>query len=363
MTLVKWPTLNDDDVAAVTSVMERGILVKGPMAPQLEEAFGNYIGVSYCRAVSSCTHAIHLALRTLGIGPGDEVLVPNLTYCGTVSPVVNCGATPVFVDVNEADYNISVANAREKRTSRTKAVIPVHLHGYPCDLATIREALPDLPIVEDACQAHGAMRNGQYAGSWGTLSCFSLNQVKPLCGGQGGLVVTSSPLIWDRLSDLASPGQNRTVGLSYEITELSAAIALTQLNRLEDILDVANRNYRAFCAYLAEKHRHIVQGCEDGVRPTWHKLRLRVPEPTRERLISSLERASIPYETWPGTLVSQRTEYHAFPASTPISERILSSSLVLGNEMYPFHAQRQNTIEHWAAVINEALNSEGRAPQ
>lgn len=341
--------------------MKSGVLVKGPTATQLEKAFAAYIGVPYCRAVSSCTHAIHMSLRALGIGPGDEVLVPNLTYCGTVSPVLNCGATPIFVDVAAHDYNISVSDAVAKRTCRTKAVIPVHLHGYPCDVHALSEALPELPIVEDACQAHGASRHGEYAGSWGIVSCFSLNQVKPLCGGQGGLVVTNSADVWVRLTDLASPGRNDTIGLSYEITELSAAIAVSQLQRLDNVLDVANRNYEFFTQCLDAQYRDIVQLCEDGIRPTWHKLRLRMPSPVRDRLIAALDREGVPYETWPGTLVSERSEYRHLTAVTPLSTAIMQSSFVLGNEKYPFHAQTAATIEHWASIINSELRLSGKA--
>jgi len=362
MSLTAWPILDQVDIASVLEVIKSGVLVKGPMAGELEKAFAKYIGVPYCRAVSSCTHAIHLALRALDIGPEDEVLVPDLTYCGTVSPVVNCGATPVFVDVDETNYNISLTDAKAKRTSRTRAVIPVHLHGYPCDIEAVRQALPGLLIIEDACQAHGATRNGQRVGSWGTLSCFSLNQVKPLCGGQGGLVLTSSSEIWEKLCDLASPGRNDTVGLSYEITELSAAIALAQLRRLDDILSIAHRNYIEFCSHLAPEHRRIVQACEDGVRPTWHKLRLRTHAQTRNALLHSLDATNVPYETWPGTLVSKRSEYKRFTACTPISESIFLSSLILGNEKYPFHAQCQQTILEWCSVINDALHAAGDKP-
>jgi dTDP-4-amino-4,6-dideoxygalactose transaminase len=225
----------------------------------------------------------------------------------------------------------------------------------------LSEALPELPIVEDACQAHGASRRGEYAGSWGAVSCFSLNQVKPLCGGQGGLVVTNSPDIWATLTDLASPGRNDTIGLSYEITELSAAIAVSQLQRLDNVLDVANSNYELFTQCLDAQYRDIVQPCEDGIRPTWHKLRLRMSSPERDRLVRALDREGVPYETWPGTLVSERSEYRHLTAITPLSMAIMQSSFVLGNEKYPFHAQNAATIEHWASLINSELRLSRKA--
>ena len=352
MTLVKWPIIGDDDIDLVMRVMREGSLVKGPLAEKLATEFAQYIGVPYCRCVSSCTHAIHLSLKALGVGPGDEVLVPNLTYCGSVSPIVNTGARPVFVDVTEDTYNICLQDAQAKRTSRTKAVIPVHLHGYPCDILRLREALPDLRIVEDVCQAHGATRDGQYAGSWGDIGCFSLNQVKPLCGGQGGLVVTKDQKIWDKICAFASPGRGSTVGLSYEITELSAAIALTQLDRLDAILGIAQSNYATFRNAIKGNVNVSVQVCEAAVLPTWHKLRIRIPSGALTSFLRALERNRVPFETWPGTLVSQRSEYRYLEAVTPISERIMASSFVLGNEQFPFHAQTSQTVMDWADLLS-----------
>ncbi len=356
--LGKWPIIGNDDIASVLHVLENGPLTKGPVSRELEKAFSDYIHVNFCRAVSSCTHAIHLALRAIGVGPGNEVLVPDLTYCGSVSPIVNCGATPVFVDINETDYNFCLNDAASKRTKRTRAVIPVHLHGYPCDISALRSALPGLPVVEDACQAHGAQRAGHYAGSWGEVACFSLNQVKPLCGGQGGLIVTNDQKMWEVICDLASPGQHSTIGLSYEITELSAALALSQLRKLDTFLKKAQDNYFAFINALRGDLRICVQPCEEDVYPTWHKIRIRLSLDDRNRLLSVFDQAQIPYETWPGTLVSERTEYSKYTAHTPIARAVMASSFVLGNERYPFHAQSNSTIVKWAQLINRSILKE-----
>jgi len=241
-----WPIIDQKDVENIMQVVTSRTFVKGEFSKQLAEEFAQFIKVGYCRTVGSCTHAIHLALIAAGIGQGDEVLVPDLTYVGSVSPIVNAGAVPVFVDIDPADYNISIRDALKKRTSKTRVIIPVHVHGYPCNIHTIRESFPGLVIIEDACQAHGAKRAGIYAGSSGDIGCFSLNQVKPLCGGQGGLVVTNDRRLWERIEELASPGKGDTVGLSYEITEMSAALALSQLSKLTTVIEKANHNYMHF---------------------------------------------------------------------------------------------------------------------
>lgn len=353
MKLVEWPLIDETDRKHINEVIDSNCFVKGPYAKKLSEKFSEYIGVPYCLTVSSCTHAIHLALKSLGIGEGDEVLVPNLTYCGTVSPIINAGATPVFVDVDEKTYNIDPNDASRKRTEKTKAVIPVHLHGYPCNVHDIREILPDLYIIEDACQAHGTRRNGEFAGSWGEISCFSLNQVKPLSGGQGGLVVTKDESIYERLIEYASPGKNATVGFSYEITELSAVLALSQLEKLESFIEKAQTNYNIFHSSLNDHLKRCIQCCEKGVNSCWHKMRINVGREYLQLYLEKIHKHGIPFETWPGTLVSGRSEYSIFTAFTPISFEIMQSSFVIGNEKYPFHIQNEDTIRLWAKILNE----------
>ena len=353
MTLTRWPVIEQNEINLVLEVLKNGILVKGPFRRELQDAFGHYVGVPFCLAVSSCTHALHAALRAIGVGNHDEVLVPNLTYCGSVSPILVSGATPVFVDVNETDFNLSLDDAAGKRTNRTKAIIVVHLHGYPCDINAVRNALPGLMVIEDACQAHGAKRGTEFAGSWGDVACFSLNQVKPLCGGQGGLITSKDPNIWSAICDYCSPGQHSTVGLNYEITEVSAAIAFSQLAKLESILGKANSNFQTFRSAIEPKGPVRIQECETDVRPTWHKVRLQVPEGSLQRYLEALQRRKIPYETWPNTLVSQRSEYSVYRALTPVAEKIMQTSFILGNEEYPFHAQDEEIVIQWATAVNE----------
>jgi len=356
--LTAWPIITDDDIEGMVNVARSGVFTKGPCAQQLASSFAEFVSAAHCQTVSSCTHAIHLALVAAGIGPGDEVLVPDLTYVGSVSPIVNAGATPVFVDVDPDSFNLSIDDALSKVTPATRAILPVHLHGYPCDIEQIRERLPRLVIVEDACQAHGAARDGKFAGTIGDIGCFSLNQVKPLCGGQGGLIVTNDPELWTRVQRLASPGKDDTVGLSYEITEASAALALSQLARLDDTIAIADRNYRAFRSALRDDLRAAAPVTEEGVVAVWHKLRLKLGRVTLEKATGLLEERGVPYETWPGSLVSQRSEYRAQYASkarTPVAESILRETIVLGSERFPFHAQSLSTIQTWADLLNHAF--------
>lgn len=359
MKLTSWPIIDDADMSAILQVAESKAFVKGPFAEKLATKFANYISIKYCLAVSSCTHAIHLALVASGIGPGDEVLVPNLTYVGSVSPVINAGAKPIFVDVDPLTYNISAEDALRKLTPLTRAIIPVHLHGYPCDIIKLRNSLTNLIIIEDACQAHGSSRFGQLCGTFGNVGCFSLNQVKPLCGGQGGLIVTNDYNIWERIKKLASPGKEDTIGLSYEITELSAALAFTQLDKLPRVIQKANDNYQIFKNELNIELKGCLTLLEEDVISVWHKLRFRLKNVTLSKAISLFEEYSIPYETWPYSLVSDRSEFayrFAHNAQTPISRNILNETIIIGNEQYPFHAQSSEVIQEWAKIINKTFN-------
>ena len=358
MNLIRWPIIGKEDISAMMRVAQSGVFLKGQYSKELEIKFSEFISVKYCQTVSSCTHAIHLALIAAGIGSGDEVLVPDFTYVGSVSPIINAGAIPVFVDIDPMDYNISIGDISRKITTKTKAIIPVHLHGYPCNVELIRSMFPNLIIIEDACQAPGVTRNGIYTGTIGDIGCFSLNQVKPLCGGQGGIVVTNNPKLWERIKILASPGKDETVGLSYEMTEMSAALALSQLIKLEQIIKCANCNYDHFREAIREGLRDSLPVLEDKVVPVWHKLRLKLGVHNISKAINIFNENNIPYDTWPYNLVSQRSEYkskYGDISYTPNSRAALSQTIILGNEIFPFHAQKLETIIKWAEIINKSF--------
>ena len=186
-----WPVLDERDRRAVLRVFENGYLCgsDAPEAMALEKEWGEYIGRKHCLTTSSGTAALHMALAALKIGPGDEVIVPAYTFLASASCVLHAGAVPVFVDIDRNTYNIDPEKIEEKITERTKAVIPVHLHGLACEMDRIMEVARkrNLFIIEDACQAHGAEYRGKKAGSFGDLAAFSLNSSKNHAGGEGGL--------------------------------------------------------------------------------------------------------------------------------------------------------------------------------
>src|SRR5262245_10079921 len=190
-----WPDVRPEDREAVLAVLDRGILC-GANAPEitaLQREWAEYLGAEHCLALNSGTAALHCCLAAAGVREGDEVIVPAYTFGATAMAVVHQGAVPVFADIDPRTYNLDPAKAEEKITERTRAIVPVHLHGLPADMDEIHALAErhDLAVIEDAAQSHGATYNGRKTGTLAAYAAFSLNATKNLSGGEGGLFVTS----------------------------------------------------------------------------------------------------------------------------------------------------------------------------
>jgi dTDP-4-amino-4,6-dideoxygalactose transaminase len=243
---------------AIRRVVESGQFVLGPEVEALEEEVASFCGVRHAVGVASGTDAIHLALRTLGIGPGDEVLVPAFTFIATAEVVVYCGATPVFVDIDPQTYALDPDAAQAAVTSLTKAVIPVHLFGHPAPMEAINElaARCGFAVVEDAAQAFAARRRGRIAGSLGDIGCFSFFPTKNLGAfGDGGMVVTDDSSLAERVRGLRVHGaqeryRHKVVGYNSRLDALQAAILRVKLPHLEAWNDARRRLAEAYTVGL-----------------------------------------------------------------------------------------------------------------
>lgn len=218
----------------------------GKYVTQFEESFSKYCGVSYGIAVSNGTVALHLALTALGIGKGDEVIVPDITFAATINAVIYTGATPVIVDIEEDSWCIDPNEIEKAITLNTKAIIPVHIYGQPCDMERICDIAQryNLYIVEDCAEAHGAECNNKKVGSFGIISCFSFFGNKVITTGEGGMCVTNSVELNDKMRILRDHGMSKerkyyheVIGFNYRMTNLQAAIGLAQTERIDEILE------------------------------------------------------------------------------------------------------------------------------
>ena len=247
----------------------------GKYVNEFEQRFAEYIGCKYGISTTSGTTALHLALAALKIGRGDEVIVPAFTMIAPVFAVVYTGAKPVLVDADPETWNIDVNKIEEKITPNTKAIIPVHIYGHPCDMDPIMEIAEkyNLWVIEDAAEAHGAEYKGKKVGSFGHVSCFSFYANKIITTGEGGMVVTNDEKIAERarrLKDQAYSPERRflhtDIGFNYRMTNIQAAIGLAQLEHIDEFVEMRRRN-----AYLYNSRLKDVPGITLPPEKEWAK--------------------------------------------------------------------------------------------
>jgi perosamine synthetase len=381
----RWPVLTEADHAALRRVLARGVL-SGPGAPEmraLEQEFAAFVGARFCLATSSGTAALDIALAAAGVGPGDEVIVPALSFIATAQTVLHLGATPVFADIDPKTYNVDPAQVAARLTPRTRAVIAVHLHGLPADmdaLAALAERARCV-VIEDAAQAHGATYRGRPVGALGQMAAFSLNSTKNLPAGEGGLFVTDSPYLRERAARARFNGLDPEVawdpgrpldgdagslamtrGWMYLPGELTSALARAQLARLPEITMRARDNAARLSARLAE-----LPGVEPPIAPAdrthvFHKYRVRLdpdragvdlaPREFRDRVLRALRAEGVEAVLWQTVPLPH---HPLFSRAEPYPEAAaaLESSLVVGSQSFPLFAQPEAVVDAWADAFEK----------
>ncbi len=250
------PAIGEEEIAAVTDTLRSGWLTTGPRAALLEERMSAYLEAEHVLAVASGTAALHLALLAVGVGPGDEVITSPITWPATANVIEHCGATPVFCDVREDDLNLDAALVPAFVTRRTRAIVPVHLAGQPCDLDPLLAL--GIPVVEDAAHAAESRYRGRKIGSVSDATCFSLYATKNIAAGEGGLVATSRDDVAGSIRDMrltrrgdASRYDQVSPGFKANLSDVLAAIALVQLDRVEEHALVRARQFALYDEGLA----------------------------------------------------------------------------------------------------------------
>lgn len=295
---VAEPDLKGNEFKYLTDAfLSTWISSRGKYIDQLEAKFSKFCGCEHGVAVSNGTVAIHLALLALNIGPEDEVIVPDLTFAATINTVLHAGATPVVVDVDLNSWCIDPAAIEKAITPRTKAIIPVHVYGQPCEMDRIMEIARkyNLYVIEDCAEAHGAKFKGKPVGSFGHISCYSFFANKIITTGEGGMCVTNDEKLNDRMRVLRDHGMNKQkrywhdeVGYNYRMTNLQAAIGVAQLERVDEIIQERRRIEESYHSSLKQFADIKWQQNLDGRDRVVWLVSIEVPAEKREALFQSL---------------------------------------------------------------------------
>lgn len=282
--------LDQDDIQAVAEVLRSDYLTTGPKIAEFEKAFAQYVGAKHAVAIANGTAALHAACFAAGIKEGDEVITTPITFAASANCVLYCGGEAVFADINPVTYNIDPVEIRKKITSRTKAIIPVHFTGQPCDMEEICKIAREykLTVIEDAAHAVGAVYRGKLIGSISEMATFSFHPVKHITTGEGGMITTNDEQLYNKLLLFRSHGITRDRGLmreeyqgpwyyeqlelgyNYRMTDIQAALGLSQLRKADKFL----RRRREIAGMYTEAFRDeanlIIPFQQDGCYSSWH---------------------------------------------------------------------------------------------
>jgi dTDP-4-amino-4,6-dideoxygalactose transaminase len=330
------------------------MLAQGPRVAAFEDAFTQLTGTRHAIATSSGTTGLHLALMAHGIGPGDEVITSPFTFIASVNTILYTGATPVFADIDEGSFNIDPKAIEAVITPRTKALMPVHLYGQPCDMDEISALARKhgLAIIEDAAQAIGATYGGRQAGAFGT-GVFSLYATKNVMSGEGGMITTDDDHIADQCRLLRNHGMRRryeyeVLGYNFRLTDVLAAIGLAQLGRMPEATERRRANARFLNAQIESVATPAIK---EGREHVWHQYTVRVPEGVdRDAAVKRLDEAGV------GTGIFYPMGANRFPhikevvgdVEMPVTDRVAASVISL-----PVHPLLEPAdLERIAAAVN-----------
>lgn len=306
------PLVGAAERAAVDAVLASGGLAQGPQVAAFESDFAAVVGGRECVAVNSGTSALHMAMLALGIGAGDEVIVPSFTFAATANSVALTGATPVFVDIEADSFCLDPAAVEAAIGERTRAIMPVHLYGHPAAMDRILPLAQQhgLLVVEDAAQAHAASLHGTQVGSFGDAGCFSFYPTKNMTAGEGGMVSAATAQVARTVRLLRNQGmeqryRNEIVGFNTRMTDIHAAIGRVQLGELAGWTDARRRNAAFFDEHLENV---VTPPVADGARHVYHQYTIRVPGHDRDAFAAALAERGV------GSGVYYPVPVHALPA-------------------------------------------------
>jgi UDP-4-amino-4,6-dideoxy-N-acetyl-beta-L-altrosamine transaminase len=310
------PLISDDEIAEVVDTLKSGWLTTGPKVQRFEKEFAQFVGSKYAIAVSSCTAALHLALVATGIGPGDEVITTPFTFVATANVILHVGAKPIFVDIRPDTFNIDVEKISAVITPKTRAIIPVHYAGQPCEMDEIMEIATKhkLLVIEDAAHAIAAEYKGRKVGTIGDVTCFSFYATKNLMTGEGGMVTTNHAELAEKIRILSLHGMSKDAwkrytatgswyyevlspGYKYNMTDIQASLGIHQLQKLEIFQKRREEIVKAYNQAFAGLDAVVPPFVQPGVKHAWHLYVIKiVPERLkidRNRFIEALKEEGV----------------------------------------------------------------------
>jgi len=351
------PLIGEEEKKAVLSVLDSDIIAEGPKVKEFEERFARYIGVKHAVATSSGTTALHVALLACGIKAGDEVITTPFTFIATANSILYCNAKPIFADIEEDTFNLDPEKIEEKITKKTKAILPVHLYGHPCDMDEIMKIAGDnkLAVIEDACQAHGATYNNKKVGSFGT-GVFSFYPTKNMTTAEGGMLTTNDEKIAESCRLLRAHGSraryhHEILGYNYRMTDIAAAIGLCQLKKLDQF----NKKRIENANYLTNKIKSIegivTPSVKNNCVHVFHQYTVRVKNNKRDTVIEKLKENNIGFGVYYPVPIHKQDLYTrlGYKDKLPVAEKI--SGEVLSLPIHP--AVTRNDLDKIVSAISE----------
>lgn len=294
------PIIGEEEIENVVEVLKSGMIAQGPKVAEFEEKFAKWIGAKYAIATNSGTAALHVALLSCGIGPGDEVITTPFTFIASGNAIVYTGATPVFADIDLETYNIDPDTIEDLITDKTKAILPVQLYGQSADMDKIREIAKkhDLLVIEDAAQAHGAMYNDEKVGSMGDMACFSFYPTKNMTTSEGGMITTNNKELAEKARVFRAHGSNikykhDEIGYNFRSSDIAAAIGLAQLDKIDGFNEKRIENAAYLNEGLKDVDGVITPKSPENRKHVYHQYTIRVTKGNRDDWVDILTEKGI----------------------------------------------------------------------
>jgi len=366
---INRPMIGEEEIQAVIKVLRSGILTEksgcGPFASKFEKAFANYVGSKYAISFNNGTSALHAALIAAGVGPKDEVIVPSFTFVATAEVVVLAGARPVFVDIDPKTYCMNPEEVKNAINRRTKAMIPVHLYGHPCDMNPLIECAREhgIVVIEDAAQAHGAEYKGKKAGVLGDLACFSFYATKNMTTGEGGMITTNSEELTEKVRLIRSHGEKKPyetvmIGHNYRLPEIEAAIGIVQLGKLPKFLEARRKNAIFLVKELLSVESLQMPIEHDECKHSWYLFTIRLKDANskiRNKMVKKLHEEHVGAAVYYPIPIHKMSYYHELLGKVNLPETEEAAQQVISLPVHP--AIQEVELDHIASAVKKVVTS------